>query len=248
MKKYELTKEFITVFGKKLFRIKALRSFGSIKEGDLGGFIESEENLDHEGDAWIKDDAMVSGNARVSGNALVFGQARVYGQARVLDNALVYGQARVSGNAKISNNAAVSNNARVSGNAWLLDDAWASGNAEVYDNALVYGKAVLLDGTVVLGSAKVYGTVVLRGDTEIYGEADICRNKDWLVIRGVGSRGDSTTFFRSGFKKILVSCGCFKGDIDEFEKAVETEHTGSKHEKTYKLAIELAKAQVELED
>ena len=241
MKKYKLTEEHIEKLGEKLFRIEALRSFGSIKEGDLGGFIESEENLDHEGDAWIKDDAMVLGNARVSGNALVCGHARV------LDNALVYGHARVSDNAKIFGNAAVSDDARVSDNAWVSDDAWVGGNAEVYDNALVYGKALLLDDTVVLGSAKVYGTVELRGDTKIYGEADICRNKDLLVIRGVGSKSGSTTFFRSGTKKILVSCACFKGDIDEFEKAVETKHRGNKHEKTYKMAIELAKEQIEME-
>lgn len=41
MKKFELTAEYATnIFGKKLFRIKALVAFGDVKEGDLGGFIE----------------------------------------------------------------------------------------------------------------------------------------------------------------------------------------------------------------
>lgn len=46
MKKFELTNEFITnVFGTKLFRIRALVEFGTVKAGDLGGYIEKEEIL-----------------------------------------------------------------------------------------------------------------------------------------------------------------------------------------------------------
>ena len=63
MKKFELTSEFVTFLGKKLFRIKALVAFGDVKEGELGGFVEKEENLDQSGNA------RVFGNARVSGNA-----------------------------------------------------------------------------------------------------------------------------------------------------------------------------------
>lgn len=63
MKKFELTSEFITnTFGTKLFRIKALGSFGNVSEGDIGGYIEKEENLSHCGDAWVYGDAQVYGN------------------------------------------------------------------------------------------------------------------------------------------------------------------------------------------
>ena len=68
MKKFELTREFITFLGRKLFRIKALVEFGDVKAGELGGYVEKEENIDHEGDAWVY------GNARVYGNALVVKQ------------------------------------------------------------------------------------------------------------------------------------------------------------------------------
>ena len=63
MKKYELTAEFIEKWGKKLFRIKALISFGSVEAGELGGYVEKEDNLAQDGDAWVY------GNARVCGNA-----------------------------------------------------------------------------------------------------------------------------------------------------------------------------------
>lgn len=100
MKKFELTSEFITnVFGVKLFRIRALIGFGDVKAGDLGGYIEKEENLDHDGNAWVSGNAWVTGNARVSGNAWVYGDATVSGDATVTGNARVSGDATVTGNA-----------------------------------------------------------------------------------------------------------------------------------------------------
>lgn len=58
-KKYELTTDSKTLFGKKLFRIKALISFGDIEKGELGGYIEKEDNLSPHGNAWVSGDAEV---------------------------------------------------------------------------------------------------------------------------------------------------------------------------------------------
>lgn len=84
MKKFELTREFITFLGRKLFRIKALVEFGDVKAGELGGYVEKEENINHEGNAWVYGNARVYGDARVYGNARVSGDARVYGDAWVV--------------------------------------------------------------------------------------------------------------------------------------------------------------------
>lgn len=53
MKKYELTDDTITVGGRTLHRIKALKGFSNVEEGDLGGYVEKEDNLDHSGEAWV---------------------------------------------------------------------------------------------------------------------------------------------------------------------------------------------------
>ena len=99
MKKFELTSEFVTFLGKKLFRIKALISFGNVEEGELGGYVEKEENLSNDGNAWVCGNARVFGNARVYGNAEVFGDAWVYGDAWVCGDAEVFGDAWVCGDA-----------------------------------------------------------------------------------------------------------------------------------------------------
>ena len=67
IKKFELDlSSKITVFGIELFRVKALISFGNVKEGELGGYIAKEGNLSHSGNAWVSGNARVSGDAEVS--------------------------------------------------------------------------------------------------------------------------------------------------------------------------------------
>ena len=137
MKKYELTNETKVIIGTTLYRIRALISFGNVSVGDLGGWIEKEDNLAHDGNAWV------SGDARVSGDAEVLNPVHL------------------------------------------------------------------------------------------------------LTVGAIGSRDGFTTFFRTKEKQIKVSCGCFIGTIAEFAEKVKQTHGDSKHAKTYALAIELAKAQIE---
>ena len=164
MKKYKLldtdTKMFL---GRTLFRIQALTSFGNVEEGDLGGYIEREENLAHEGNAWIYDDAYVCGNAYVFGNARVCGNAQVYGDAQVCDNAYIcdnaqiYDAACISGNAYICKNAQIYNDAWVFGSAWVSGDAWISNDADV----------LCISG---IGSAYPYITVYMTRNRKIFVE------------------------------------------------------------------------------
>ena len=121
--KYELTDETIDVSGTTLHRIKALKDFGNVKKGELGGYVESEYNLSQIGNCWVYGNARVCGDAELCGNAKVCGNARVCGNAEVCGNAWVYGNAEVCGNAKVC------------GNAWVYGNAELCGNARVYGNA-----------------------------------------------------------------------------------------------------------------
>ena len=143
MKKYKFTGETKTIdlpFGTvTLHRIKAVVEFGLVKVGDLGGWIEKEENLSHEENAWVCGNAKVYDNAKVYGDAKVCGNAKVYGNAWVYDNTWVYGDAEVYGNAEVRGNAEVYGDAEVYGNAEVRGNAWVCGNAEVFsaDHVLV---------------------------------------------------------------------------------------------------------------
>jgi hypothetical protein len=102
-KKYELlVGDCLRAGDRTLYRIRALRDFGDVKRGDLGGYIESESALAHEGHAWVQDVAQVygphgsvGGNARIKGEAWILG--RVDGDAEVCDLVVVGEDAHVGG-------------------------------------------------------------------------------------------------------------------------------------------------------
>ena len=70
-KKYRLTGNHIKRGEKILYQIEALKDFGDVKAGDLGGYIESEENLSLYDNAWVYGDAQVLGNGQVFGDAQI---------------------------------------------------------------------------------------------------------------------------------------------------------------------------------
>ena len=85
-KKYELTDEFIEHWsGKKLYRIRALVAFGFVMAGQLGGFVESEKNLDQSlsGNAWVYGDAQVYGDAGVRSYAVISERTMIFGATNV---------------------------------------------------------------------------------------------------------------------------------------------------------------------
>ena len=120
--KYELTEEFKEIETLregwlqkiKVYRIRALRAFADVKIGDLGGFVETKQNLSNMGNAWV------------------YGNAEVYDNARVRDNAWVCGDAKVCNNAEVCNNARVCDNAKVCGNAEVCGDAKVCDNANIF--------------------------------------------------------------------------------------------------------------------
>lgn len=166
LKYYELTDETINHNGVTLHRIRATHDIPllNVAAGDLGGFVESTDNL--RGAAWVADNAKVYGTAQILGDegALVSDNAEVY------DTAMVYGAAHVSGDAHvydravIRDDACVNGNAHVSGTTVVRDSALAGGDAhvqgesEITDTAMVIGGATVVDSRVC-GNSKVSGDV-----------------------------------------------------------------------------------------
>ncbi len=196
-KKYELTDETIEdEVGHILHRIRALKSFSDVKKGDLGGFIESEENLSQEGNCWVSEDAWVYEDAHVFGNAEVFGDAQVFGNAEVFGDAQVFGI------------------------AWIYENARVFGDAQVCRNAKVFGDARVSGDAQVCGKAKVFR------DAKVCGNAKVTSMDDYSTISNFGTQYRTTTFFRCEDNKIRVSCGCFYGTIPEFRNQVKNTRKG----------------------
>ena len=77
-KKYEFTGVTKEIWAGTLHQIRAIRDFGNVEAGDIGGWIEKEENLSHDGDCWVFGNARVFGNAVVTTTVKTFGNAFIY--------------------------------------------------------------------------------------------------------------------------------------------------------------------------
>lgn len=205
--KYILTDD--TLVRKKdgviLHRIKAIRDFGSVKAGTLGGWIEKYDNLSHSGTCWVYGEAKVYGDAFVCGDARILDHAQVYHGAMVCDNARVYEHARIYG------------------------------NAQIFGNARVYGDARVYECVRIFGNAKVYYTARVFGDVEIRDSVELSQNAyvstplDYILIGPLGSRDDSVTFYRNKSGGISVVCGCFNGTIEQFKERVKLRYIEDKY-------------------
>lgn len=136
-RKYEFTEDH---------RIVALRSFGNVKEGDIGGYIESEKNLSHEGNCWVYD------NGRVYGNARVYENAEIRDNAEVCDDAEIYGNAVVRLDAQVFQKAKVYGNANVGGKASVAGESLICDGASVMRTAIIHGKTIVSGDTCVVGT------------------------------------------------------------------------------------------------
>ena len=163
------------------------------------------------------------------------------GDCWVADEAWVYGNARVYGDARVFGNACVFVNARVYG------DACVCGNACVYDNACVFVNARVYGNAHVYGDARVYGDACVCGNARVCDKADIKSKDDIIWLTGIGSENRTTTLFRTKEGGILVSCGCFSGDLAEFEEKVKETHGENKYAREYLALIGLAKIHFDLD-
>lgn len=147
--KNEQTNDF-TNAERTVYRIQALRDFGDVKAGELGGYVESEDNLSHSGTCWVY------GNAVACCDAVVIDGAALTGRAAAGQSANVSGAAAVSGNVIVKGRARVSDFAVVIGND-KLQSTVLEDDAKVIENAQISGGVTVSGEAMVKGRAKVLG-------------------------------------------------------------------------------------------
>jgi hypothetical protein len=70
-------------------------------------------------------------------------------------------------------------------------------------------------------------------------------NPQRITSPKIGSRNDQTTVYWTD-KKDLVVCGCFKGNLKEFEERVKEVHKDTEFERQYLLLIDQVKYNMSL--
>ena len=132
MKKYEIT-DIAHPDNPNLHRIRAVTDLTEdVLKGMLGGYVESWDNLDQDGRAWIAADAIACENAVVCGDAVLTDHAVARGNAYVGKNATVMGDATVQDEQTLCT-PTIDGSARIYG--------------EISGNVVCRGNAVVLPGT-----------------------------------------------------------------------------------------------------
>lgn len=171
-KTFEFTGETLLHNKVTLNRIRAVVDIpeADVKKGDIGGWIEKEENLS--GNAWVYDNSKVYGNAIVYDNVEIAGDsevrdaAKVYGDACVRNKSVVKDYAMVFGDAVVANKSEVKGTAKLYGNAVITEESMIRDYACVYED-------VFIEKSSVYGNASVSGKVIVKGNSEIHGNARV---------------------------------------------------------------------------
>lgn len=167
-----------------IYRIQALKDFSDVRKGDLGGWVESEDNLSQEGNCWIYDNACVCDNAKVRDNACVRDNAKVYGKS------LIGGYANIIDNAKIFDNAFIQDYAKVCNNAILTGYTCLSGHSCVCDNVRLFGDVDLTDYAKICDNVCVFGNITARENVVICKNVEIRNNAIFLGDAKISSQRD----------------------------------------------------------
>lgn len=240
-KKYEFTGETIKYCDYVLRRIRALRDISLVaKTGNLGGWIESEKSLSHEGDCWVGDGCYVCGGAKVYEDAHIMGCSKVLSGSKVYGNAYVGNYSHVIKDSKVYGYATVTGSSLVS-DSEVYDHATIAGSSIVAGHAKVFDAAVVDHGARVCGKAVLHKYAKVSGDV-ILDDGDIDSRSDFICVGPIGSRDAYTTY---NLKTGTVCTGCFRGTLQEFEERVIAVHGavdgGDKHYKPYMNLIEYFK-------
>ena len=223
-KKYKLTKETIIVDNITLYRIKAIRDFSDVKAGDLGGFVEKEDNLSHEGNCWVYDNAKVYNDAKIKDNAKIYNNAKIFGNAVIYDNARIYDNALIFGYSIIYDNVLITDYAKI------YDYAQVSHYVHISENAEIYGNSSISDNIYISGNVIIKGNARVFGRSAICGNAIISDSSDYIVFKNWWSSGRYFTWTKSNN---MWKVGCFYGTGEELIKKAynDSELSGREYEK-----------------
>lgn len=142
-KKYILTKETKLLQDQtKVYRIQAVMDFKDVKQGDLGGFVESEENLSQKGSCWVYGDAIACQEAKISQEATLANRCQARGKA------LIFGNAKLLGNVLVDREGQVYGTAYLNGLIVVTDYVWVCGDARIEGARRLEGRTII-DGDII---------------------------------------------------------------------------------------------------
>lgn len=181
-KKYELYPDYDYSKGAPLMRVRALRDFGDVKKGDLGGVVSGEHNLPQSGDCWL------SYWCKLLGQSTLSDDAQLKGRVTVVDNVSISDRVIVAGDSMVRGSAVLRGNVRVNGKVFIKDNVVLEHDVTVYGSPRIEGNSRLSGKVIVSDSARILGDSVLKDNVRVKHHACV---KDSLLTNQVVVEGMS---------------------------------------------------------
>ena len=160
----------------KLYRIQALKTFTKpggcnpvVHVGELGGYVEAEDNLSQDGNCWIFDKARIKDGGKVLDDAIV------YDKCLVSKNSIIRGRSVIGGHCFVTNQSVITDsrlegNVIVNGHSIIHSGAYLYGEIGVDQSEI--GNLVNLIGRISIKQSRITAPLELSGDYELNFDVD----------------------------------------------------------------------------
>lgn len=160
----------------KLYRIQALKTFTKpggynpvVHVGELGGYVEAEDNLSQDGNCWLFDKARVKDGGKVLDDAIV------YDKSLISKNAIIRGRSVIGGHCFVTNQSVIidsrlEGNVTVTGYSIIHSGSYLYGDIKVDKSDI--GCLVNLSGRISVNKSRITAPLELCGDYELNFDVD----------------------------------------------------------------------------
>lgn len=173
----------------KVFQIRSLQDFKNlhVKAGQLGGWVETADQLSQEGESWIYSDSVALDDSTVEGDAILIGKS------------ILYRGSRAEGNACIEDSE--------------IDYSVVKGNAHIKSSS-VTGKS-LLGGSALISNSSLCGVDMTKGKIVNSTVQSICKTnlvfeKDVNILDCKLTTVDNASCVKDDCRMELVEAENFK--------------------------------------
>lgn len=234
-KYYELIpcdrKEYFAGALNPVYQIRALRSFTievrdmtfKIDEGQLGGYIYSEDNLAQDG-SWVDEFSSVVGASTVRGPSMVCGNVEIKG-ASLIHDSVIKNQCNIENivvTGSVLEMTSTEDSSAISIKDSHLFNCYLAGTVEIKNSCLVHGG---IYGDAVINLSRVYGDKMDAGfmnHFKVSNSAEIKKDEHCFHTSGIHVPKKVATepyFYRTKNASIAVyDCGHAYPTIEEYEE------------------------------
>lgn len=160
----------------KLYRIQALKTFTKpggynpvVHVGELGGYVEAEDNLSQDGNCWLFDKARVKDGGKVLDDAIV------YDKSLISKNSIIRGRSVIGGHCFVTNQSVIIDS-RLEGNIIVTEYSIIHSGSYLYGDIKVdksdIGCLVNLSGRISVNKSRITAPLELCGDYELNFDVD----------------------------------------------------------------------------